>query len=280
MTIYTALITPFHNDQLDLEGLGENIRIQQAAGVDGLLLLGSTGESPTLSAKERIQLLAEAKTDLRLMVGCGASSTWQTIENCKQAADFGAHEVLVVSPPYNLPTPEGLLKHFETVADHSPLPLVLYNHPGRTQVTLCPQTIAILSKHPNITGLKQTVSDPVQFEEIKLLTHDFKIFAGDDLTALAFMALGADGLISTASNLIPEQMKKLISSDLQEARELLGQLWPLLKLLTCSTNPIPIKAAMQLAGYASGEPRLPLLPLDHEKRALLQAQIEELNALC
>jgi 4-hydroxy-tetrahydrodipicolinate synthase len=284
MTCYTALITPFNNaGRLDEEGLEKNIALQES--VDGLAALGTTGETPTLTLEEKRRILALArKSSLHLMVGCGAYSTTQTLENLSFASDCGADSALVVTPYYNKPTQEGLFLHFKTLALQSPLPIILYNIYGRTAVNLKTETLERLLAFPHIAGVKEASGNLAQMCAVLALKNirpDFKVYAGDDVWTLPLMALGGDGVISVSSNLVPKIMKDLVDAcaigDYSRARQLNKRLLPLFEASGFETNPIPIKAAMQIAGLAAGAPRLPLTPLQQSYLPALKAIVEELQ---
>ncbi len=283
MTCYTALITPFDEEGcLDEEGLRKNLFRQQT--VDGIAALGTTGEMPTLSLEEKKRFLSIAReTDLALMVGCGANSTSQTIENLNLAADHGADSALVVTPYYNKPTQEGLFCHFETLARTSPLPIILYNIQGRTSVNLASETLKRLIAFPQIIGIKEASGSIEQITEaiaLKKERPDFLVYAGDDLMTLPTMALGGDGVISVASNLVPMLMKELVDAcqagSYAHAQQVNALLLPLFKASNWETNPIPIKAAMEIAGFAAGSPRLPLTSLHKAYLAPLQKVVKDL----
>ena len=275
--LFTALITPFLEGRLDEEGLCFNIAMQEQAGVDGLVILGTTGEAPTLSPteKERILTLSRQKWKGPLIVGTGTNCTQTTIEATAQAAILGADAALLISPYYNKPTQEGLYQHFKKVAAHAPIPLILYNHPGRTGVNLEPATLTRLAKLPNIVGIKES-SDTLNHEAFQL--PDFAILSGNDIATFPLMVLGAHGVVSVVSNLIPQEMKELVTAcmqgDFAKAREVHMRLLPLFKASALESNPTPIKAAMHRLGLPAGLPRLPLSPLLPQN----QQQLEEVLA--
>lgn len=265
MTCYTALITPFNDKgELDERGFEENLARQ--TGVDGVVVAGSTGEAPTLTESEKKRLITLARNNTNhLMVGCGTYSTMQTLDNLKSASDLGADSALVVIPYYNKPTQEGIFQHFAYLAEKSPLPLIVYNIQGRTSVNLKSETLKRLLPFPMILGVKEGSGSLTQISEVislKKIRSDFKVYASDDIWILPLMALGGDGVISTLSNLIPERIKELVTSDGMRARSIHHELTPLFEMVGIETNPIPIKAMMQLKGLAAGKPRLPLTPLD------------------
>lgn len=288
MTCYTALITPFDKKGvLDEEGLRSNLALQRDSEVDGLAIFGTTGEAPTLSTAEKKRLLILAKEEcpsLSLMAGCGSASTTQTLENIQFAADYGSDLALVVTPFYNKPTQEGLFRHYEFLSKHTPLPLIVYNVRGRTSVHLEIETLKRISDLPNVIGVKESTGVVNVAEEcifhIKRHRSDFLVFSGDDRLTLPLMALGSDGVISVVSNLFPSLIKELLTHcqqhDFVSAREVHYRLLPLFEAAFWETNPIPIKAAMQLCGLAAGEPRLPLTPLSQKYLDPLKGVLEPL----
>lgn len=280
--LFTALITPFLNDQLDLDGFKKNLIEQRKQGVQGLLVLGTTSESPTLSPSEKEMLLKSAAEALdeesHLMVGVGTNSTKSTIENTHQAEHYGASSALIITPYYNKPSQEGLYHHFKTIASNSSLPIILYNHPGRSGQNIALDTLIELSKIPQIIGIKDASSDLSYIQKmlyfVPKVRPDFQIFCGDDFNALPYFSLGATGLISVASNLIPQTMKlwleMLLSKDFPAALNQFKQLYALFNALNLEINPTGIKAALDLCGKPAGEPRLPLAPYSLENKEILK----------
>jgi 4-hydroxy-tetrahydrodipicolinate synthase len=271
--IYTALITPFDaSGALDAEGLRFLVRRQCEAGIDGLVALGTTGEAPTLSAKEKervIQIVREEGEHTDLMVGCGAYSTTQTLENILCAADLGADYALVITPFYNKPTQEGVFRHFEALCEKTPIPIMLYNNPTRTGMNIDVPTLEKIAELPGMIGVKETSGNLPQFSDIlytiKLKRPEFSVMSGDDNVAYAAMALGADGVISGVSNILPKTMLLLAEAcqdeNFEVARQLNLALTPLFKALLVETNPIPLKTLHNLLQLPAGSPRLPLTPL-------------------
>ncbi|MBA3958683.1 MAG: 4-hydroxy-tetrahydrodipicolinate synthase [Parachlamydiaceae bacterium] len=285
--VFTALITPFNNKgELDQEGFRANIRFQIENGVHGIVPLGTTGEAPTLSHQEQETVLRiavqEAKGKIPIMAGTGSYSTQQTILNTQQAEKLGADAVLVVSPYYNKPTPEGLYRHFKAICDNTSLPIIVYNVQGRTAQNISTDTLKRLADLPNVIGVKETSGNLTQVSEVIEhigRTHpNFSVMSGDDANLLTFMALGGDGVISVLSNLLPAETvqfyQALVDGNYAEARELHYRLIPLIRTLFIETNPIPIKAAMQYRGMAAGGYRLPLCELMPQNQAALQAAVE------
>jgi 4-hydroxy-tetrahydrodipicolinate synthase len=279
--VYTALITPFDSKgNLDLEGFRFHVQRQKDANVSGLVVIGTTGEVATLSLQEKEQLVKAAREEggsLPLMAGCGSYSTEQTIENIHKAAHWGCDYALVISPFYNKPTQEGLYRHFERISEASPIPALVYNIPGRTGVNIEVETLKRIAELPRICGVKEC-SHLSQITDIlftiKRERPEFSLLCGDDPLTLAVMALGGDGVISGGANLIPHQMVAMVEAckrgEFEKARELNLSLVPIFNALRLESNPIPLKAALQLAGLPSGNPRLPLTPLNSKYLPILE----------
>lgn len=268
------MITPFVEDRFDEAGFAHLLDRQVEAGVDGLTLLGSTSEEATLTREEKKSILRLGRaTGLPLIVGIGTNCTRTTIEEIQFAVDEGASALLVTSPYYNRPTQEGLKAHFLSVANHSPLPLILYNHPGRTSVHIERATLETLVKHEQIQTLKDCSED---FDYLSDLAANLPLtlLSGNDSLTLPLMAIGGHGVISILSNLTPKKMKQLVDAcacgDFSTARELHYELLPLFHATNVGSNPMGIKALMQGHNLPSGECRLPLASLpSHQFDALL-----------
>ncbi|MCB1109615.1 MAG: 4-hydroxy-tetrahydrodipicolinate synthase [Chlamydiia bacterium] len=272
----TALITPFKEGKLDEKGFRENLWFQIEAGVDALLVLGSTGEGNSLTEAEQQQVtdiaVSEAKGNIPLWVSCGGVSTDQTIEKARVAEERGADALLVIAPYYCRPMQEGLLRHFEAVAHATPLPIILYNHPKRAGVTIEQETLKRLSGIENIIGIKDASGSIGYGAAVMDSVPDLLFLVGDDLMALPFLSIGAGGLVSVLSNLMPGSMKELVETrDLSLYRTL----YPFMALSQVETNPIPIKAMMELEGLPAGKCRLPLTPLSEKN----QKRLSEMRAL-
>lgn len=287
--VYTALVTPFLEDgKFDEKGFKKNIQFQIKNGVDGLVPLGTTGESPSLTPTEKEQIIKiavkEAKGNIPVMVGTGTYSTDSTIANTLMAQKLGADYALIVSPYYNRPPQQGIYLHFKAVADATTIPIMIYNIQGRTGQNIYTDTLKRLAQIPNIIGVKEAsgnigqVSDVI--ENLSKIRTDFSIMSGDDASILNIMALGGHGVISVVSNLLPKQIKSLYDAlakeDYTSAREIHYQLSPFFRTAFIETNPIPIKAAMEHAGMASGKCRLPLCELLPENAEKLQASISKI----
>lgn len=285
--VYTAIVTPFLADgALDEEGLKVLISKQQEANVNGIVVLGTTGEAPTLTAAEKERVIKIARSmiggKVQCIVGTGTNATATTIAETKKAFDLGADAALVATPYYNRPTQEGLYLHYKALAESTPLPLIVYNVPGRTSVNLLPSTLKRLAEFPTITSVKEASGNISQMMEIieSILPErpDFKVLSGDDNLTLPLMSLGGHGIISVVSNLVPELIVDLYQAceknDWQTARKFHYELLPLFRSAFIETNPIPIKAMMRFAGLPAGPCRLPLTPLSAENERKIR-QIHE-----
>jgi len=282
---YTALVTPFKDNALDEEGLRRLIEFQISNRISGLVPCGTTGESATLTHEEHkrvIEVTIDATAGrVPVIAGTGSNSTEETIELTRHAKEAGADAALLITPYYNKPTQEGLYRHYEKVAMSVDIPLVLYNVPARTAVNMLPKTVARLSRIENIVAVKEATANMDQASWIRHLCGDsFSLLSGDDATALPFLALGGDGVISVASNVAPREMSDLCSlypaGDLDGARKLHYRLLPLSKALFTETNPIPVKEALHMMGKISEEIRLPLTRLSEKNRDYLRTVLEEL----
>lgn len=277
----TALITPFRNGTVDFARLTEHVEFQIKGGIDGLVPVGTTGESPTLSHEEHKEVVEHVVKTTRgrvpVIAGTGSNSTAEALELTAHAASVGAQAALMVNPYYNKPTQEGLYRHFMTIADKVNLPIVLYNIPGRTGITMSPQTVARLYAHANIVAIKEATGSLDIASEIASLC-DITILSGDDSLTLPLMSIGGKGVISVLSNLIPDRVKALTQAahtgDYTTARKLHVQLFPLFKGMFVETNPIPIKTAMAMVGRDTGELRLPMCELTEANRAGLAALLK------
>ncbi len=282
--LFPALVTPFRADgKVDTETLHRLVVDLMGKGIDGVVPLGTTGESPTLTASEREEIVktcVEAVSGrMPVIVGTGTNNTPVSIERTRQAADWGAAGALVICPYYNKPTQEGMYRHFMTIADESPIPLVIYNIPGRTSVNLLPETLERLCRHDRIVAVKEASGDLVQISEIARRCGDrLSILAGDDPLILPTLACGGKGAVSAAGNVIPADLKSLMKSffsgQVDQAVRLHLRLLPLIRALFIETNPIALKEALNLMGYPVGAVRPPLSPLSEENRKILIEEME------
>ncbi|MDR3624845.1 MAG: 4-hydroxy-tetrahydrodipicolinate synthase [Chlamydiales bacterium] len=288
---YTALITPFSQDALQVneDSLKKLIHRQLEEGIDGLLILGSTGEAPTLSRKEQDRVISltvnEVNRRVPVMVGTGNYSTEQTILNTKRAEELGADMALIVTPYYNKPTPEGIFRHFKAIAKSSSLPIIIYNTQGRTGKNINPPLLKRLSEIKEIIAIKdcsENIDQMMDFINLVVKERpDFKVLSGDDSMTLPLIALGGHGIISVASNLIVKPLVKMVyaalNGDFNSARSIHYELLPLFRALFIETNPIPIKTIMDLCGYHAGPLRLPLCEMSEENTSALQNVLKNLK---
>lgn len=278
--VYTAMVTPLSKGAVDYGKLREIVEMQIQGGVDGIVPVGTTGESPTLDAEEHMKVIEEtivaAAGRCRIMAGTGANSTAEAIILTKHAKSVGADCSLQVTPYYNKPTQEGIYRHFSTIADTCDIPIVLYNVPGRTGVGIAAETVARLVKNTNVLGVKEAAGSVERVSEILSLC-DTSIMCGDDSLTVPMMLLGAKGVISVASNIIPAELKKMTDAcaagDFVAAAALHKKYWRLFKDLFIESNPIPVKAAMAMLGMIEEEYRLPLCPLSDASREKLRKTI-------
>jgi 4-hydroxy-tetrahydrodipicolinate synthase len=285
--VYTALITPFNEDgSIDEKSLRRLIDFQIDHGIDGLVPVGTTGESPTLDAEETervIRIVVEqTRGRVPVVAGAGSNSTDKAIHLAAMAKAVGATASLQVAPYYNKPTAEGFLRHFTAIAEAVDLPMIVYNIPGRTGKNIENPTMLKLAKHRNIVAVKEASGNIAQMMElIAAKPQDFDVLSGDDNLTYPLMALGGTGVISVASNLVPDRMKALTAAALagqwDKARQLHYELLPLFKGIFIETNPIPIKAAMALKGYVKEVYRLPMCPMSDENKRSLKAVLEQLK---
>jgi 4-hydroxy-tetrahydrodipicolinate synthase len=286
--ISTALITPFRDGEVDEPKLQEFVEFQIAAGVDGLVPCGSTGESATMSHAEhrRVIELVVAATRGRVPViaGTGSNNTREAIELTRHAKEAGADGALLISPYYNKPTQDGIVAHYGEIASATDFPLVVYNIPGRTASNMLPATIARLAEIEQIVGVKEACGDLGQISDmIVRCPADFAVLSGDDALTLPIMAVGGCGVISTSSNVAPTEMVELVRSaqagDFAAARAVHQRLVPLFDVLFCETNPIPVKAAVAETGRVGEEIRLPLTEITPPNRERLKLVMKELGLI-
>jgi 4-hydroxy-tetrahydrodipicolinate synthase len=266
----TALVTPFtRSGALDEAGVRRLARRQIDAGIHFLVPCGTTGETPTLSEHERLRVVeivvAEAKGSVPVLAGAGGYNTHEVIETAQQMARAGADGILSVAPYYNKPTPEGLYQHYKAIADAVPLPVIVYNVPGRTGVNVDVATIARLSAVPNIVGVKEASGNMIQMCEIcGAVPDDFLVLSGDDALTLPVMSVGGRGIVSVASNEVPAEMVRMVEAaeagDFKTARRLHRELLPIMQVNFIESSPIPVKTAMAMMGLVEEVFRLPLVP--------------------
>lgn len=283
----TALVTPFVDGEVDWKAFRNLVRRQVEAGVDFLVPLGSTAETPCLTDAEKVKILEIAREEsngLPIVAGAGSNSLTATVQNMRLLDGHGADAYLIVVPFYNKPTQEGLYQYFKAVAEETDRHVILYNVPGRTGTNMKTETTLRLAEIPNITAVKEASGDIAQIIDIKRQAPEgFTVLSGNDDQTLPLMACGADGVISVASNVAPEQMKALTravaASDLKEAIRLNNSLMPLYHACFVESNPIPAKAALSLMGLCRDEMRLPLLAATEGTRTLLVDVLRKLELL-
>ena len=286
---YTAIVTPFRNGVLDESALERLIKSQIKGGVDGIVPVGTTGESPTLDYEEHVRVIELAvqfaKGKVKVLAGTGGNSTSEAIYLTKAAEEAGADGSLQVAPYYNKPSQEGLFQHFSSIAVATKLPLVLYSIPGRCGIEIGVDTVKRLaSAHKNIVGIKEAGGNADRVSQLRAaLGPKFEIMCGDDSLTLPFMAVGANGVISVASNVIPREVSKMVSAfaagKISEAQKLHAKFYPLFKDLFIETNPVPVKAALAMMGMMAEEYRLPLVPMSAKNRDVLKATIKAVGVL-
>lgn len=266
---WTALITPFAGESLDLVTLRALVEHQIASGVSGLVACGSTGETPTLTDAEFREVVTTvvsvAAGRVPVIAGTGTNATTTTIERTRMAEACGADGALVVAPPYNKPTQAGIIAHMEAVAAATSLPIVIYNVPGRTATDMHAETVVRLARVPGIVGAKEASGDLDRASYIALHAgHGFALFSGDDSLTLPIISIGGCGVISVASNVAPATVSRLTTAalrgDMDAARDIHLDLVEVNRALFVETNPIPLKAAAAMLGFGTGEVRMPLLP--------------------
>ncbi len=283
----TALVTPFQDGEIDFQTLDELIEFQLEGGIDGIVPMGTTGESPTMSHEEhKLVIERVVKTvgsQVPVIAGAGSNSTAEAIELTAFAKQVGADATLQVDPYYNKPTQEGFYQHFKAIAEAVDLPIVLYNIPGRCGAGMTPETIARLDKVENIVAIKEATGSLDQASEIAMRC-DMTIISGDDSLTLPLASIGGKGVISVVANIVPADVKAMtdliLEGDLVSARQWHKKLFVLCKsMLTLATNPIPIKAAMAMLDRCSEELRLPMTPLEPDKRVILKQTLEDYGLL-
>ena len=282
-----ALVTPFQEGEIDFQTLDELIDFQLAGGIDGIVPIGTTGESPTLTPEEHkkvIERIVQAVGgQVPVIAGAGSNSTAEAIEYAEYSKKVGADATLQVGPYYNKPTQEGFYQHFKAIAEEVDLPIVLYNIPGRCGAGMTPETIVRLAELENIVAIKEATGSIDQASEIAARCN-ITIISGDDSLTLPLASIGGKGVISVVANIVPADVKAMtdliLEGDLVTARQWHKKLFTLCKsMLTLATNPIPIKAAMAMLNMASEELRLPMTPLEEDKKAILKKTLEDYGLL-
>lgn len=284
--LYTALITPMKsNKQIDYESLKSIIELQLQANIDGIVMLGTTGEAPTIDQYEKFKLIKFTKElindSTQLIIGAGSNDTEKTINEVKGLAYTKADAILLATPSYNKPNSDGLYKHFKAVADNSYLPIILYNVPSRTGTSIPISVIEKLKEHPNIIGIKEASGDFAYASKLsKFASKDFTLLSGNDDNILALSTLGYSGVISVLSNALPNEMKYFISliqeCNYKTAKILYDFLLPIMNVCFIESNPIPIKYIMSKMGLIKNNLRPPLSPLSKKQRQIINKTINNL----
>lgn len=286
--VITAMVTPFDEQlKVDYKALENLIEHLLANGTDTLLVAGTTGESPNLSDEEKLQLFKACKeiagSRAKIMAGTGDYSTSHSIELSKKAEEVGVDSLLLVSPYYNKPTQEGLYQHFKSIAEAVDIPVVLYNVPGRTAVTIEPETLARLAEIDNVVAVKDAGGNLDKTSQTRVLAPNLSIYSGDDSLTLPMMAVGAKGVISVASHIVGNDIQEMIRSfeegNTKKAEEIHLKLFELFKTLFVITNPIPVKAALNMIGVNVGNLRLPLTKADEGTLAKLEKALKNLKII-
>ena len=285
--VFPAMTTPFDDDeQIDHDTLRAHAQRLEAAGVDGVVPVGTTGESATMSHDEHvavIETVADAVEDVPVIAGSGSNNTREALELSERAAAAGADGLLLISPYYNIPEPDGMEHHFRAVADAVDLPQIIYNVPGRTGRNIAVETAVSLAEHENVVGYKAASGDLNRTNEVieRTRSENFAVLSGDDALTLPIIAQGGSGCISVSANVEPERTVALVGAalagDFDRARELQYELGDLFRVLFAETNPIPVNEAMEMRGVHPATMRSPLNPLQPETRDRLRAVLEELE---
>ncbi|HEY8436667.1 MAG TPA: 4-hydroxy-tetrahydrodipicolinate synthase [Haloplasmataceae bacterium] len=292
MTIFTgsgvALVTPFTSDGIDYERLKDLIEWHIKEGTDAIIVSGTTGEASTLSKKEKEELfdftVQTVGGRIPVIAGTGGNNTEEVVSLSQYAEKVGVDGLLLVTPYYNRTTQQGLIAHFQTVADRVGIPIILYNVPARTGVNIKPETVYTLSLHPNIVGIKEASGNIGQVAKIaSLVGPDFAIYSGNDDSILPVLALGGKGVISVLANICPKATHLMVTyylnGQIEEAKKLQLTYLPLIEALFIENNPIPVKTAMRLIGRDAGPLRLPLVPMGEENEAKLKQVLKQFNLI-
>ena len=285
----TAMITPMREDgSVDYEAMGRLIDWQIEQGIDALLIAGTSGEGSTLSDEEHREVLHfavnQARGRVSMIAGTGSNDTAYACDLTKYACQIGYDACLVVTPYYNKTTQRGLIRMYKTIADASTKPLILYNVPSRTGISLAPATVAELSSYPHIDAIKEASGNISAIADIAAsVTEGFTIYSGNDDQIIPILSLGGQGVISVLSNLLPKETSAMVHAylegNIEQARTMQLQYLPLIHALFCETNPIPVKAAMALMGYGTNTLRLPLVTMETEHENQLRARMQEVGLL-
>ncbi len=286
--VLPALITPFTKDnRIDKDGLRQNIEFLVDGEVSGVVPCGTTGEAATLSIQEHEKVIEYAVeySSVPVVAGTGSNNTTEALELTRFAHDAGADAALLITPYYNKPNDNGMLKHFKTIAEAVDIPIIIYNVPSRTGINLKPELTAELAKAGNIVGIKEASGSLDQITRILELTkgEDFTILSGDDGLTLPILSIGGKGVISVVANVAPgltvSMVKAFQNGDMEKARELHLSLAPLIRAMFLETNPIPVKKAVELIGLSAGDLRLPLAPISADNEKKLKSALNDLHLI-
>jgi 4-hydroxy-tetrahydrodipicolinate synthase len=281
---FVAVVTPFKNNQVDVEKLKELVEFHIKKGTSGIVPCGTTGESPTLSHEEHrlvIETVVKAVNGrIKVIAGTGSNNTNEAIELTRFAKKVGADGCLVITPYYNKPTQNGLYLHFKQIAETVDIPIVMYNVPGRTGINMIPSTAAKLSKIKNIIGLKEASGNITQISQIvRECGEEFDLLSGDDAMTFPILAVGGKGVISVAANIAPAEVAGLVEAfnggDINKSRKMHLKMLPLFGAMFYETNPIPVKTSMNLMGMISDEIRLPLCKMSDENLKKLKTTLKD-----
>lgn len=287
--VLTAMVTPFDKElKVDYDKAAQMAERLAKTGSDGIVVSGTTGESPTLSKEEKIRLFETVVNavggKVAVIAGTGTYSTQESISLTREAEEKGVDGVMLITPYYNKPTQEGLYQHFKAIAENTRVPVLLYNVPSRTGVNLLPQTVARLAEIENIKAIKEASGNLCQVAEIRRLTpNSFYVYSGDDNITLPILSVGGHGVVSIASHLVGSKIKEMIDAffggNIKKATEIHLKLLPFFNALFITTNPIPIKAAIRFTGFDVGGTRLPLVDMTEEELRTLQTTMEKLGII-
>jgi 4-hydroxy-tetrahydrodipicolinate synthase len=286
--VFTALVTPFKDGRIDMVAYAALLERQVAGGVTGIIPVGTTGESPTITIEEHHKLIADtvalAAGRVMVVAGCGSNDTATAIGHLRLAKSVGADAALIVAPYYNKPNARAQIAHFNALCDAVELPVIVYNIPGRTGIDIAPETFAEIARHPNVAGLKDSAGDPSRTAVHKrLCPPEIALLAGDDQHALGFGAFGADGVVSVLSNIMPEacvaMQKAIAAGDFATARAINAKVDVLQRALFNEPNPGPAKTALAMMGLCQPDMRLPLLTPTPETAATIEAALRDLGLL-
>ena len=287
--VLTAMVTPMTPEGvIDLDGAVRLAVRLSESGSDGLVILGTTGEAPTLSHAEKVEVIravvGAVGGAVTVIAGTGSYDTAASVELTREAEKLGVDGIMAVVPYYNRPPQEGLYRHFEAILQATSLPVMLYNIPGRTGANLAPETVARLAEAPNLAAVKEASGDLDQVSRLaQAVPEHVRIYAGDDSLTLPILAVGGYGVVSVASHLVGPQIQEMIGAfvagRVEEAIRIHHHLYPLFRGLFVTTNPIPVKAALEMAGFPAGPPRLPLPPATEAEREAIQQAMKQVGLL-